>query len=71
MKIFLGIVLGAGLMLAGSVFAGENHGIVYVGGEDDTANWQHVGKFYDYDNGVVCYTTWSGSSGAGISCLHN
>lgn len=29
-----------------------------------------ITKWYDSDNGIVCYSVWAGS-GSGISCLHN
>ena len=67
MKILFGIVIGASLMFGGIAFAAEiEHGIVNV----NEVKWfvpdRGPTKYYDYDNGVVCYAISNA-----ISCLHN
>lgn len=71
MKILLGIVLGAGLMLGGVAFAQEKTGLVIVNRLKEVNQFYTVNKIYDYDNKVVCYAFSGGSTGAAISCLHN
>ena len=71
MKILLGVVIGAGIMFGGYAFARET-GIVLVSSitNSDGINSEQIRKYYDFDNGIVCYTN-DGYRSGGISCLHN
>lgn len=71
-NILIGFVAASALLLSAHAFAAtiEVHGIQFVEILRPQAMWGVNGalrKFYDYDNGVVCYSY----SGGGISCLHN
>lgn len=71
MKIFLGILIGLGLAVGGAAFASTETGLQVVEyikvGALPTPFGHVIRKFYDNDNGVVCYSLNDSS----ISCLHN
>lgn len=72
MKYLIGLLGGAGLMISGSALAkvAQSHGIELTQVklvEVMLNRGPIIRKFYDHDNGVVCYT----NSQHGISCLHN
>lgn len=56
-------------MLGGTALAETTtlHGIVQVTSSNGLN--ELPSKYYDYDNGVVCYRAWG--TGGGISCLKN
>jgi hypothetical protein len=73
MKILLGIIVGAALFLGANVYA-QNSGIELVQliefNGNGSVNAELIRKYYDHDNGVVCYTN-DGFRSGGISCLRN
>lgn len=69
MKLLLGIVIGAGLFIGGSVFA-QSTALQKVE-ETQIDSYFLLTKVYDQNNKVVCYTLTGGPSGAGVSCLKN
>lgn len=70
MKILLGIVIGAGIMIGGTVFA-QGSGMFVVNTLKTEGSWSPIEKIYDADNNVVCYFYSGGSTGSTISCLKN
>lgn len=66
----------AGIVITSVCFAGvaaaktvttnlQQTGVVLVNRSDDGV----LDKYYDYDNGVVCYRTYGNNSTPAISCL--
>ncbi len=68
MKVILGVVIGAGLMLSGIALANTSDMIEvdFL----DTGTFGRVHKIYDASNNVVCYAYKNYNAG-GISCLKN
>ena len=61
MKILLGIFIGAGIFVGASVYAASESALVLVE-HSEKYNYMAIDKWYDQNNGVVCYTVIGGPS---------